>query len=103
MTNIDMEDLPPDEIEMALELSENQVKDFVTHPVWKAIVRTIKERIDICNNNLGTLNDILEIKKEQGEVLALRALLIQPSLLIQDIREAQQEALDKKDKDDART
>jgi len=78
----------PLEEEKPLEISESQVKDFVSHIVWREIVSTIEDRIKICNHNLANNQVLNEIIKEQGELLSLQFLLTLPQLLVEEIRKA---------------
>ena len=73
-------------------LAAKEIEDFVEHKVWKAMVATLEERLELIRNELEVGKDLTEggelklltfedIKLRQGEAKNCRYVLILPSII----------------------
>ncbi|KKN51481.1 hypothetical protein LCGC14_0622220 [marine sediment metagenome] len=68
-------------------ITPGEVEDFKKHPVWRAMVNALKERISTARDKLEIMGEDIdrnEISHVQGEIYSLRTALELPDTLSQD-------------------
>ena len=81
---------------------ESDIDNFLENPVWLTMEQWLTDRIDIMNEEIIEVDEVPRMKMIQGEMRHARTVLAFPGLLrdeiIQDVKEAQRLAEEKKDK-----
>ena len=66
--------------------TKEHVRSFQEHVIWREIVKTLEERIEIHRSELEVtpFSDLSEIAKLQGEIMEIKYFLALPDIMLEE-------------------